>query len=138
MNKQELEDLRNIFEKNIKNEDIEINVNDEIDEIFEKEEYKKKLNINMNEYYKSFNNNLKKILDNNFNENDQNIVNDFVSKISQYYNIYKENQKSIFNTILDFNDDFGELNDNILKMSDAIAELKEAIEGKEFILKKLK
>ena len=38
MNKQELEDLRNIFEKNIKNEEIGINVNDEIDEIFEKEE----------------------------------------------------------------------------------------------------
>ena len=92
----------------------------------------------MNEYYKSFNNNLKKILDNNFNENDQNIVNDFVSKISQYYNIYKENQKSIFNTILDFNDDFKDIKENAEKVSGAIAELKEAIEGKELILKMLK
>ena len=136
MNKQELEDLRNIFEKNIKNEEIGINVNDEIDEIFEKEEYKKNLNSNINEYYKSFSNNLKKNVNNNFNENDQNIVKDFDLIISKYTKIYKENQTNIRNGIFDFNDELKELRDNFDNMSCAISELKEAIEAKEFVLKK--
>ena len=136
MNKQELEDLRNIFEKNIKNEEIGINVNDEIDEIFEKEEYKKNLNANINEYYKSFSNNLKKNVNNNFNENDQNIVKDFDLIISKYTKIYKENQTNIRNGIFDFNDELKELRDNFDDVSCAISELKESIEAKEVVLKK--
>ena len=136
MNKQELEDLRNIFEKNIKNEEIGINVNDEIDEIFEKEEYKKNLNANINEYYKSFSNNLKKNVNNNFNENDQNIVKDFDLIISKYTKIYKENQTNIRNGIFDLNDELKELRENFDNMSCAISELKESIEAKEFVLKK--
>ena len=136
MNKQEIEDLRNIFEKNIKNEEIGINVNDEIDEIFEKEEYKKNLNANINEYYKSFSNNLKKNVNNNFNENDQNIVKDFDLIISKYTKIYKENQTTIRNGIFDFNDELKELRDNFDNLSCAISELKEAIEAKEVVLKK--
>ena len=136
MNKQELEDLRNIFEKNIKNEEIGINVNDEIDEIFEKEEYKTNLNANINEYYKSFSNNLKKNVNNNFNENDQNIVKDFDLIISKYTKIYKENQTNIRNGIFDLNDELKELRENFDNMSCAISELKEAIEAKEVVLKK--
>ena len=136
MNKQELEDLRNIFEKNIKNEEIGINVNDEIDEIFEKEEYKKNLNANINEYYKSFSNNLKKNVNNNFNENDQNIVKDFDLIISKYTKIYKENQTNIRNGIFDLNDELKMLRENFDNMSCAISELKEAIEAKEVVLKK--
>ena len=136
MNKQELEDLRNIFEKNIKNEEIGINVNDEIDEIFEKEEYKKNLYANINEYYKSFSNNLKKNVNNNFNENDQNIVKDFDLIISKYTKIYKENQTNIRNGIFDFNDELKELRDNFDDVSCAISELKESIEAKEVVLKK--
>ena len=68
MEKYELEELKKMFEKNIKNE--EININDTIKEIFDKEKYNTQLKTNTEEYYKSYNNNLKKIINNNLNEND--------------------------------------------------------------------
>ena len=90
-----------------------------------------------NEYHKSFNNNLKKIVDNNSNEKDQTITKDFDLLISKYSNIHQGNQKNIANNLYDFYEDILEIKDKLGEMSSALYELK-SIKSKELILKKKK
>ena len=135
MKKEELEALKDIFEKSLKNEP-EINVDDEIDEIFDKEEYKKKLKTDINNYYKSFNNNLKKIVENSLKEKDEILEKDFDLIISKYSNICKRNQVNIKNFILELRDELNEIKENTEGMSEAINELHDLISAKELILQR--
>ena len=121
-----------VFEKNIKNE--EININDTIKEIFDKEKYNTQLKTNTKEYYKSYNNNLKKIINNNLNENDKILEKEINSIISNYSNEQQKNLYNHKNIILDLNDVLGEIREQTQCMSDGINELREGILSKEFIL----
>ena len=135
MNKEELEELKDIFEKSLRNEP-EINVDDEIDEIFNKEEYKKKLKTDINNSYTSFNNNLKKIVENSLKEKYEILEKDFDLIISKLSNICPGNQANIKDFILNLLDELKEIKENTEGMYGAITELLEAIEAKEFILQR--
>ena len=132
MEQHELEDLKKIFEKNIKNE--EININETIKEIFDKEKYNTQLKTNTEEYYKSYNNNLKKIINHSLNENDKILEKEINSIISNYSNQQQKNLINHKNAILGINEELCDIKEQTECISDGIKELHDAILSKEFIL----
>ena len=132
MEQHEFEDLKKMFEKNIKNE--EININDTIKEIFDKEKYNTQLKTNTEEYYKSYNNNLKKIINHNLNENDKILEKEINSIISNYSNEQQKNLINHKNAIFDINEELCDIKEQTEGMSFGINYLREGILSKEFIL----
>ena len=88
----------------------------------------------MEEYYKSYNNNLKKIINHNLNENDKILEKEINSIISNYSYEQQKNLINHKNAILYINEELFDIKEQTDCISDGIKELHDAILSKEFIL----
>ena len=112
----------------------EINIDNIIKDIFNKDEYDKKLKAEYEEYTNNFTSNLKQSIDNTLNEQKNTIENDIVLKLNNYselsLNIHKENN----NKILNLQDELGTIKDEADSMSLGVDQLCDGINSNELVL----
>ena len=111
-----------------------IDVDNIIKDIFNKDEYDKKMKADFEEYTNNFTSNLKQSIDNTLNEQKNTIKNDIALKINDYsklsLNIHKENN----NKILDLQEDLGKIKDEADSLSLGVDQLCDGINSNELVL----
>ena len=135
----------NPIEENNNNENVvpmeeikieELNFDEYMKDVFTFEDYKKNLKSDTEKLSQNFKNTLEKSINDILVENKNNMNKNVDLELSQYLKDSQEKILSIKNSVLDFSDGLNLLKEDTENMSNAINELKESIETKEFILSK--
>ena len=136
INSQELEKLLdlNLFTE----EYLDIDIDNIINDIFDKDEYIKKKEKEEIEYSNIFNQDLEKNMEEIFSQKTKIMKEEIDTKINNYSEIFFKEQKEAYNFIMDINDNLVDIKDQTEEMSIAIKELHDSIKNNDLILSSTK
>ena len=131
------EELEKLLDPNLfKEKDLDID--NIMNDIFEKDEYIKKKEKEETKYVYIFNQDLEKIMEDFFSEKSKIMKEEIDRKINNYSEIFFKEQKEAYNFIMDIKDNLVDIKDQTEEMSNAIKELKDSIKNNDLILSSTK
>ena len=129
------QDLEKLLDLDLFKEEEDFDVDAIMKDMFNDDEYKRKKEEEKINYSKIFNQTLEKSVEELLLQKSKDISEEMNKKISNYTDLFLEDQKNAYNTMMDIYDNLTRIKDDTEEMSEAIKEMRSDIEKSKLILR---
>jgi hypothetical protein len=129
-----IKELEKLLDPNLLKEEEDLDVDNILKEMFDKDEYKKKKEEEENKYSDIFNQSLEKSMEEILIQQSKTMEEEINKKLNNYSELFVQDQKEAYNSIMDIKDNLANIKDQTEEMSGAIKELRDSIQNNQLVL----
>jgi len=129
-----IKEFEKLLDPNLLKEEEDLDVDNILKDMFDKDEYTRKKKEEENKYSDIFNQSLEKSMEEILIQQSKTMEEEINKKLNNYSELFAKDQREAYNSIMDIKDNLVNIKDQTEEMSGAIKELRDSIQNNQLVL----